>query len=114
MPKVAERESRSLPVIWLVVKPSRAWRPSEKLTPTFDPIGPLTLPRTSRAEALPNGATTVPVHPDSDGRALLTLMIPPSALRPYSGLCGPRTNSIWETSSSSMLEELTFSCGTPS
>src|SRR5688500_18856483 len=40
--------------------------------------------------------------------------MPPSVLRPNSVLCGPRTNSIWLTSSSSIFEELLFNCGTPS
>ena len=64
--------------------------------------------------ALPNGANAVPFHSDIEGRAVVTLTMPPSVLRPNSGLCGPRTNSIWLTSSSSMFDELLFNCGTPS
>jgi hypothetical protein len=41
-------------------------------------------------------------------------MTPPSALRPKSALCGPRTNSTWLTSRNSMLDEFVLSCGTPS
>src|SRR5262245_23619084 len=41
-------------------------------------------------------------------------MSPPSAFRPNNPLCGPRTNSICETSRSAMLEEFAFNCGTPS
>ena len=51
---------------------------------------------------------------ESDGRALVTLITPPSVLRPNSALCGPRTNSTCPTSSRSMLDVLEFSCGTPS
>ena len=49
-----------------------------------------------------------------DGRTLVTFTSPPSVFRPKSALCGPRTNSICSTSSSSMLDELELSCGTPS
>jgi hypothetical protein len=55
-----------------------------------------------------------PVHLVEDGRVLVTLTSPPSVFRPNSALCGPRTNSTWLTSRSSMLEELELSCGTPS
>ena len=68
-----------------------------------------TLPRTSQSPALPNGAVTIPVHRDSDGRTEVTLTMPPSVLRPKSGLCGPRTNSIWLMSRSSMFDELLLS-----
>jgi len=63
---------------------------------------------------LANGSASEPVHPAIDGRLLTTLIKPPSALRPNSALCGPRTNSIRSTSSNSTLDELAFSCGTPS
>ncbi len=50
--------------------------------PTESPSGPVTLPRTSRDDWLANGATTLPLHFESDGRVLVTLMMPPSAFRP--------------------------------
>jgi hypothetical protein len=50
----------------------------------------------------------------SDGLALVMLTRPPSALRPNSALCGPRTNSICWTPINSMLDEFAFNCGTPS
>ena len=60
------------------------------------------------------GAMKRPVQPPSDGRPLTTLTMPPRALRPNSALCAPRTNSIRSVSSNSMLDEMEFSCGTPS
>jgi hypothetical protein len=44
--------------------------------------GPAALARTSAAPKLPNGASTLPVHFDNDGRLLAMLITPPSALRP--------------------------------
>ena len=96
------------------VKPSRCCLPAAKPIAALSPIGPETLPRASHMPKLPNGTVTAPVHADIDGRAVVTLTMPPSVLRPNSGLCGPRTNSIWPTSSSSMFDELLLSCGTPS
>ena len=49
-----------------------------------------------------------PVHRVEDGRTLATFTTPPSVLRPNRALCGPRTNSSWVTSSSSMLDEFVF------
>ena len=63
---------------------------------------------------LPNGAIALPVQRSSDGRVLTMLTTPPSELRPYSALCGPRTNSIRSTSASSVLEVFAVNCGTPS
>ena len=56
----------------------------------------------------------LPPHFDSDGRPLVMLMRPPSALRPKSALCGPRTNSIWPMSIRSKLVDAALNCGTPS
>ena len=111
----ADRESMSLPVTSLTVNPSRLTCATEKPTASLSAItGPDTPPRTVHAPWLPNGSVNAPVHPAIDGRLLVTLTRPPSVLRPNSALCGPRTNSIWSTSSSSMLDEFAFSCGTPS
>ena len=68
----------------------------------------------SHAEKLPKGTDSCPVHLPELGRRLVTLMRPPSVLRPKSALCGPRTNSICSTSRSCTLDELELSCGTPS
>ena len=106
----------SWPVTSLTVKPSRCAVAERRARRRACPATAARTrsPRTSRAPALPNGAATLPVHFVSDGRALVTLTRPPSVLRPNSALCGPRTNSICSTSSSSMLDELALSCGTPS
>src|SRR5262245_9220424 len=115
LPVNAERLSRSLPVVSLTVKPSRSTCANDtpRLTLSFT-TGPDAPPRTAHEPWLPNGADSVPLHPESDGRAVEMLTRPPSVLRPNNALCGPRTNSIWFTSSSSMLEEFALSCGTPS
>ncbi len=104
----------SCPVTSFFVKPSRCEWPIAKPTAAFLPSGPDASPLTSYALKLPNGTTADPVHLDKDGRTLVMLTRPPSVLRPNSALCGPRTNSTCDTSSSSMLDELVFSCGTPS
>jgi len=44
--------------------------------------GPEALPRTSPPWKLPYGPTRLPVYFPIDGRALMMLMMPPSALRP--------------------------------
>ena len=93
-PANADRESRSLPVRSLTVYPSRRPYCSDTPIPSvFATSGPETLPRTSRASLLANGTDRLPDQLDSDGLALVTLIKPPSALRPKSALCGPRTNS---------------------
>src|SRR5688572_25552115 len=84
-------------------------------TPSFpSTTGPAMLPRISRDEKFANGTDRLPLHPDSDGLALVTLINPPTALRPNSALWGPRTNSTWPTSIRSMFDELVLSWGTPS
>jgi len=60
------------------------------------------------------GTEKLPPHLDRDGRPLEMLIKPPRALRPKSALCGPRTNSIWLTSTRSKLDVLELNCGTPS
>ena len=111
----AERVSMSWPVMSLTVNPSRLTWATEKPTASLSAItGPDTPPRTVQAPWLANGSVSEPVQPRIDGRLLVTLTSPPRVLRPNSALCGPRTNSIWSTSSSSRLDEFAFSCGTPS
>ncbi len=111
----AERESMSWPVMSLTVNPSRLTWATEKPTASLSLMtGPDTPPRTVQAPWLANGSVSEPVQPVIEGRLLVTFTRPPNVLRPNNALCGPRTNSIWSTSSSSMLEELAFSCGTPS
>jgi len=46
------------------------------------------VPRASRLLKLPYGATKLPFQLLSDGRALVMLMMPPSALRPKAALGG--------------------------
>src|SRR5688572_1479930 len=114
LPNIAERESRSLPVTVFSVNPSRLACPSARLKAMREVSGPVTLARNSREEKLPSGTATAPCQSYSDGRTLLTLIRPPSVLRPKSPLWGPRTNSTCSMSRNSMFDVFVLSCGTPS
>ena len=103
-----------LPVTSFTVKPSRTRVPKARPSAALPLSGPDIAPRIPRSRWVPSGESMRLVHCVIDGRAVVMLIRPPSAFRPNSALCAPRTNSICSMSINSMFEELAFSCGTPS
>src|SRR5688572_20776867 len=115
LPANDSRESMSLSVSVFVVNPSR--RLNDMLAPIARRLltsGPETFARVSKRLSDPNGTVTFPPHSVIDGRAVEILISPPSAFRPNSALCGPRTNSTCATSRKSKLVVFALNCGTPS